>query len=258
MIHSNNIETAASRRLPRRARMLIGILSLAACLAPAPAASQDVEAQDKPAATEKSTPAKPEMSLSGIKSQLIRYDCVSGDAAWKVIEHFKLVEDGLETVKDFPVIADVLWLCHDGPSALPRAKYVRSLIAMGADVNATGTNGNAPLFQAIVSQNVECMQLLIDAGANVNAPGKLDMTPLMVACLLRNPEAVKVLLKEKAKINYKLKDGTTAMDILMNREVAIGAPEEDRLECIKLLKAEKERLKAKKAARKAAQAQPQG
>ncbi|MDO4954392.1 MAG: ankyrin repeat domain-containing protein [Akkermansia sp.] len=257
MIHSNNTKSAVSLRLPRHAWMLLGIISLAACLAPAPAASQDGEAQDKPAATEKSTPAKPEMSLSDIEDQLIRYNCVSGAEAWKVIDHFKLAEDGLETVRDFPVIAEVLWMCHGRPAAVPRAKYVRSLIAMGADVNATGTNGNAPLFQAIVSQNVDCMQLLIDAGANVNAPGKLDMTPLMVACLLRNPEAVKVLLKAKAKINYKLKDGTTAMDILMNREVAIGAPEEDRLECIKLLKAEKERLKAKKAARKAAQAQPQ-
>lgn len=257
MIHSNNTKTAVSLRLPRHARMLLGILSLAACLAPAPAASQDGEAHDKPAATEKSTPAKPEMSLSDIKYQLIRYNCTISDEGSKLREHLKLVEDGLETVKDFPVIADVLSICQDGPSALPRAKYVRSLIAMGADVNATGTNGNAPLFQAVLSGNVECMQLLIDAGANVNAVGKMDMTPLMVACLLRNPEAVKVLLKAKAKINYKLKDGTTAMDILMDRRVAIDASEEDRLECISLLKEEKERIKAKKAARKAAQAQPQ-
>ena len=258
MIHSNNIETAASRRLPRRARMLLGILALAACLAPAPAASQDGEAQDKPAETEKSTPAKPEMSLSDIKSQLIRYGCTVSVEGDKLEEHIKLVEDGLETVKDFPVIADLLSICQDGPSALPRAKYVRSLIAMGADVNAPRTNGNTPLFQAVLCGNVECMQLLIDAGADVNTACKMDITALMMACLLRNPEAVKVLLKAKAKINYKLKDGTTAMDILMDRSVAIGSPEEDRLECIRLLKEEKERRKAKKAARKAAQAQPQG
>ena len=34
MIHSNNTKSAASRRLPRPAQMLLGILTLSACLAP--------------------------------------------------------------------------------------------------------------------------------------------------------------------------------------------------------------------------------
>ena len=101
------------------------------------------------------------------------------------------------------------------------------------------------------------MQLLIDAGADVNTACKMDLTPLMLACLARNPEAVKILLKAKAKINHKLKDGTSLMDILMDRHVSVDSPEENRLECIRLLTEEKERRKAKKAARKAAQTQPQ-
>lgn len=257
MIHSNNTANAGQRRLPRHTQILVGIFAITACITLAPASAQEEKTMDKTAATEKTTSAKPEMSLSDIKKQLIRYDCVSGDSAWKVIEHFKLVEDKLETVKDFPVIADVLWLCHDGPEALPRAKYVRSLIAMGADVNTPGTNGNSPLLQAVIGKDSECIQLLIDAGADVDRRSKMDMTPLMVACLLRKPEAVKILLKAKAKINTKMKDGTTIMDILMDRGIAIGAPEEDRLECIRLLKKEQERRKAEKAAKRAARTQLQ-
>lgn len=257
MIHSNNTKSAASRRLPRPAQMLLGILTLSACLAPAPAATQEDDPKDNSAAPENSTPAKPEMSLSDIRRQLVRYGRTMSNEGGQLEEHIKLVEDGLETVKDFPVIAEVLSLCEGGPSALPRAKYVRSLIAMGADVNAPRTNGNTPLFQAVLSGNVECMQLLIDAGADVNTACKMDLTPLMLACLARNPEAVKILLKAKAKINHKLKDGTSLMDILMDRHVSVDSPEENRLECIRLLTEEKERRKAKKAARKAAQTQPQ-
>ena len=128
MIHSNNTKSAASRRLPRPAQMLLGILTLSACLAPAPAATQEDDPKDNSAAPENSTPAKPEMSLSDIRRQLIRYGRTMSNEGDQLEEHIKLVEDGLETVKDFPVIAEVLSLCEGGPSALPRAKYVRSLI----------------------------------------------------------------------------------------------------------------------------------
>lgn len=96
MMHSNNTMMAARCALPHPVRMLLGILSLSACLAPAPAASQDDEAHDKSAESQETTPGKPEISISDMERQLFRYHCVNRDAAWKFIDHLQLVQDELE------------------------------------------------------------------------------------------------------------------------------------------------------------------
>ena len=117
------------------------------------------------------------------------------------------------------------------------AAEVRRLLAAGADVNAKGRDGSAPLHAA--ADEPEIARLLLAAGANVNAKALDDDTPLhqadepeVTALLLANganvhatdvngdtplhkadePAAAKLLLEHGADIHAKNNLGWTPMD----------------------------------------------
>jgi len=80
------------------------------------------------------------------------------------------------------------------------AAVVARLIAAGADVHRTGTNGWTPLHMAAAWGRVEKARLLIDAGADVNRRTEIDAgeTPLMEAAHGGHPETVRLLLERGA------------------------------------------------------------
>ena len=75
---------------------------------------------------------------------------------------------------------------------------VQALIAKGADVNATVTDGickgQTPLHRAAENGHTDVAELLIEAGANVNAKDRYDKTPLHLA----SKSATKVLKQNGA------------------------------------------------------------
>lgn len=73
---------------------------------------------------------------------------------------------------------------------------VKKLIASGADVNSTKSDGYTPLYWAVNYKMTECVKLLLAApGINVNIPnGRHESTALHVAAKDGNAEYLKMLL----------------------------------------------------------------
>ncbi|HOD41416.1 MAG TPA: ankyrin repeat domain-containing protein, partial [Candidatus Wallbacteria bacterium] len=94
--------------------------------------------------------------------------------------------------------------------------FIKSMIALGADVNVRGTDELklTPIFAACLNKwDPEVLNVLIDNGAEVNQVAQDMWTPLMFAVRAKNARAVEILVKRSAKINEANADGMTALDM---------------------------------------------
>jgi hypothetical protein len=84
-------------------------------------------------------------------------------------------------------------------------KIMRALVAAGADVNAIGGNGYAPLHLAAVRDDFEAIDLLLEAGACPDQMTDIDhyTTPEEEARLLGKTEAANYLKKKIAQMPKK-------------------------------------------------------
>ena len=84
---------------------------------------------------------------------------------------------------------------------------VQTLIADGADVNASRTSGIefgwTPLMNAVVSKNQSIAELLIAKGANVNAAATGSDSPFIYEVLIGNKSMVELMLANGADVNRK-------------------------------------------------------
>ena len=92
-----------------------------------------------------------------------------------------------------------------------RMVAARSLLAQGADVNASNPNGKTPLMAAAFYGNTRIVRLLLSEGADVNAKDKSESTALMAAIFNGNISIVKDLIAEGADVNVKNKAGLTPL-----------------------------------------------
>ncbi|MBT5738316.1 MAG: hypothetical protein HOI29_07080 [Planctomycetes bacterium] len=93
------------------------------------------------------------------------------------------------------------WICTP--------EMVQLLIAHGAEVNVSTTDGETPLMFA-VDQGPEMVQLLLDAGAKIEAEDRAGMTALSHAAWRENETSLgsaKLLLANGAEINHLSKAG---------------------------------------------------
>lgn len=93
-----------------------------------------------------------------------------------------------------------------GETALHKAAMIghselaRTLIAHGADLNASSKAGSTPLHIAATANREEVARILLASGADVNARDALGLTPLHRAVSLDAPALVKLLLAYGADI----------------------------------------------------------
>lgn len=90
---------------------------------------------------------------------------------------------------------------------------VQSLIATGADVNATNADGDKPLHYAALGGDTTTAQILIAAGAHVNATGTDGYTPLHVAAILGHTATAQSLIAAGANLNATDKYGNTPLNL---------------------------------------------
>lgn len=90
-------------------------------------------------------------------------------------------------------------------------EVVETLIANGADVNATDVFGRTPLHLAATHPAV--MSMLIRAGADVDARDQLSNTPLHRA--IPQVDAVDALIAAGADVTAENTSGNTPLDIAM-------------------------------------------
>ena len=86
-----------------------------------------------------------------------------------------------------------------------RAKAVKTLLAMGASVDATGSSGRTALMETCASERAaaDLIPLLVEHGADVNKVDSSGNTPLMIACKTSATNALqvgKLLLKYGADV----------------------------------------------------------
>lgn len=90
---------------------------------------------------------------------------------------------------------------------------VTASIASGADVNAQGGQGDAPLHWAAFNGNPQLVLLLIDAGASVNDRLVNGNTPLHLAAYRAHVAVIETLLENGADATLRNRDGETALDL---------------------------------------------
>jgi len=97
-------------------------------------------------------------------------------------------------------------------------KVIEELVARGHDVNVKKAGfvreGYTPLHFAVLHERKDAIKTLVKLGADVNAKNKESETPLWIAVSeLKNPEIVELLLDFGAKINSRRSDiGMTPLD----------------------------------------------
>lgn len=110
-------------------------------------------------------------------------------------------------------------------------KWVRLLLAKGANVNAMMLNGRTPIVHACKEGQAEIVKTLLDAGADLRAP---LISPLQVAVLTKDVSLVKAILAGNPDIHMKDENGNTALHyaygikslpIIRELEKAGAAPE---------------------------------
>jgi len=115
-----------------------------------------------------------------------------------------------------------LFIC----SQAGNAELVDLLLKKGANVNQTNKLGSTALVTASQRGHFNIVQLLVKAGADVNKENKAHYTPLYVSAQFGHLDTVQFLLENKAEVNKPNEDGKTPL---------FSAAEEGNLEVVKLL-----------------------
>ena len=98
-----------------------------------------------------------------------------------------------------------------------RAKTAKTLLAMGAAVDATGTSGRTALMEACANERsvVELITLLVEHGADVNKVDSKGNAALHIACdTSKAYEAGKLLLEYGADVTIKNNAGKDVFDMM--------------------------------------------
>ena len=194
-----------------------------------------------------------DMTLDAIIKQLKKYTpvenvSVRGNSTFYrysvgLLEHYKLLCDGLETIEDYTYLKAIEWIARNrGPAALPRERYIKSLIHLGAEFSTrspweTKTIRlllkdfkkrpdlypkdfiNLFLFDiAKASCEEDGGELILKAGANINAKDADGMTALMHAANFARDKVTKLLLKHGADVKIRDSSGKTALMYAANHE----------------------------------------
>lgn len=85
---------------------------------------------------------------------------------------------------------------------------VKTLLRLGADVNAVAHNGYTPLTSTISAQSIDCFDELVNSGADLEVVAKDGYSPLHLACFYKNIHMVRRLLTEISNVNVRTTIGS--------------------------------------------------
>ena len=104
-----------------------------------------------------------------------------------------------------------------------KVDVAKSLLAKGADPNATDQFGWTAMFYAAVRGNSAAVAFLLAIGADVNIKDHRGMNALMWAAMQDDVEIVKALIKARTDINATAKSGATALTFAQKKKQGAAA-----------------------------------
>ncbi|KAF3007124.1 hypothetical protein E8E14_009391 [Neopestalotiopsis sp. 37M] len=90
---------------------------------------------------------------------------------------------------------------HEDQSA---QSNIQTLLQWGAEINAQGRDGVAPIHCAAKNGNLQAMRFLVESGANIDIQDASGKTPLLWSVISKDQDTVKYLWENS---NTKLRDG---------------------------------------------------
>ena len=86
-----------------------------------------------------------------------------------------------------------------------------------SDINIQNVNGWTPIYQSIISNNLEALYELLKLGANPDIPNNLGETPLYLSVDHNNSDALIILLQYNANSNIAKKNGNTPLHLAIKK-----------------------------------------
>lgn len=146
--------------------------------------------------------ADPNAPSSGIRHPLIVVAAMQGDP--QIIDN--LISHGAKVNAASETGSPLFWAARQG-----NLEAVRTLLAGGADVKYTGSDGGTVLHATLGDGNdVRIAELLLDKGADLEAR-KNGMTPLMEAAMFGRVDWVRLFLQRQARVNARTPSGQTPL-----------------------------------------------
>ena len=98
---------------------------------------------------------------------------------------------------------------EDDQKTSPALLFCESL----SDINIQNSNGWTPIYQSIISNNLEALYELLKLGANPDIPNNLGETPLYLSVDNNNYDALIILLQYNANCNIAKNNGNTPLHL---------------------------------------------
>ena len=100
---------------------------------------------------------------------------------------------------------EIVWAARACKECNPgdRVKIMRSLVALGADVNGFMENGVTALLKASFNGNADVVKFLLSSGANIDSADDAGVSPLWVASQEGHMEIVQCLLASGAEVDLR-------------------------------------------------------
>ena len=96
-------------------------------------------------------------------------------------------------------------------------KFCKSI----SEINTQNENGWTPIYQSIMSNNLEALYDLLKLGANPDIPNNLGETPLYLTVDTKNYDALIILLQYNANCNLAKKNGNTPLHLATKKNLDI-------------------------------------
>ena len=96
-------------------------------------------------------------------------------------------------------------------------KFCKSI----TEINIQNDNGWTPIYQSIMSNNLEALYDLLKLGANPDIPNNLGETPLYLSVDTQNYDALIILLQYNANCNLAKKNGNTPLHLATKKNLDI-------------------------------------
>ena len=94
-------------------------------------------------------------------------------------------------------------------------KFCKSI----SEINSQNENGWTPIYQSILSNNLEALYDLLKLGANPDIPNSLGETPLYLAVDTNNYDSLIILLQYNANCNLAKNNGNTPLHLATKKKL---------------------------------------